>query len=64
MGLIRDQTRSVGMCPEWELNSWSSSLPDNTPTNWATLDRAQSHAFCYIMPSAYVKSINIGFGYT
>ena len=36
-----DWTRNPGMCPEWALKPWPFSLQNDTPTNWATLARAE-----------------------
>ena len=30
--LTRDQTRNLGMCPDWKLNLWPFHLRDSTPT--------------------------------
>ena len=34
--LTEYQTRNLGMCPGWELNSQSFGVRDGAPTNWAT----------------------------
>ena len=31
----RDQTRNLGMCPDWQLNSQPFAVQDDAPTNWA-----------------------------
>ena len=41
--LTRDWTHTLGMCPDQGYALWPFGLGDDTPTNWATLTRAQSH---------------------
>ena len=38
--LAGDGTRSLGMCPDWELSPWPFGLWDNAPTNWDPQARA------------------------
>ena len=41
----RGQTCNLGMCPEWESNSWPFGLWEDAPTNWAILARAKFNIF-------------------
>ena len=40
--LTGDWTRNLGMYPDWEWNPLRFGLLDDSPTNWATLARADS----------------------
>ena len=41
----RDQTHSLGMCPDWESNLQPFGLQDDAPTNWATLAKPAMFTF-------------------
>ena len=32
----KDQTHSLGMCPDWDLNPQPLGVQDDAPTNWAS----------------------------
>ena len=48
-----NSTGNIGMCPDWESNPWPFSLQDDTPTNWATVARAISHAFIHVVGNSW-----------
>ena len=59
--LTRDQTWSLGMCPDRELNPQPFDVKDNAPTNWATWLGLYNCFLMYLRPPHIVLHLIFSF---